>query len=67
MAGLALGIFALWYMPRIKRGRARAAAGRSGKDGDGDDSEAAPPQSTPRDSDSNTVSSTETPGRSTRS
>jgi type VI protein secretion system component VasK len=67
VAGLALGIFALWYMPRIKRGRARAAAGRSGEDGDGDDSEAAPPQSAPRDSDSNTVSSTETPGRSTRS
>jgi hypothetical protein len=67
VAGLALGIFALWYMPRIKRGRARATAGRSGKDGDGDDSEAAPPQSAPRDSDSNTVSSTETPGRSTRS
>jgi Protein of unknown function (DUF2530) len=69
VAGLALGIFGLWYMPRIKRARARAAAGRSGKDGDGDGdgSEAAPPQSAPRDSDSNTVSSTETPGRSTRS
>jgi hypothetical protein len=69
VAGLALGIFALWYMPRIKRGRARAAAGRSGKDGDGDGdgSEAAQAQSAPRDSDSNTVSSTETPGRSTRS
>ncbi|HEV2537824.1 MAG TPA: DUF2530 domain-containing protein [Streptosporangiaceae bacterium] len=65
VAGLAIGIFGLWYVPRLKRGRARAAAGRSGGDGDGD--EAAPPQSAPRDSDSNTVSSTETPGKSTRS
>jgi type VI protein secretion system component VasK len=59
VAGLALGIFALWYLPRLKRGRARAAAGgeKTGEDA----------QSAPRDSDSNTVSSTETPGRSTRS
>jgi type VI protein secretion system component VasK len=61
VAGLAFGIFGLWYIPRLKRGRARAAAGRP--DGDGD----AQAQSAPRDSDSNTVSSTETPGRSTRS
>ena len=51
MAGLAFGIFALWYVPRLKRGRTRAAQA----------------QSAPRDSGSNTVSSTETPGRSTRS
>ena len=63
VAGLAFGIFGLWYIPRLKRGRARAAAGRPGGDGDGD----AQAQSAPRDSDSNTVSSTETPGRSTRS
>jgi type VI protein secretion system component VasK len=61
VAGLAFGIFGLWYIPRLKRGRARAAAGRPGGDGD------AQAQSAPRDSDSNTVSSTETPGRSTRS
>jgi hypothetical protein len=69
VAGLAFGIFGLWYVPRLQRARARAAAGRSGgdEDVDGDESEAAPPQSAPRDSDSNTVSSTETPGRSTRS
>jgi hypothetical protein len=67
VAGLAFGIFGLWYVPRLKRGRTRAAAGRSGGDGDGDGDETAPPQSAPRDSDSNTVSSTETPGRSTRS
>jgi Protein of unknown function (DUF2530) len=28
-AGLGLGIFALWYVPRLKRGRARSAARRS--------------------------------------
>jgi hypothetical protein len=51
VAGLAFGIFGLWYIPRLKRARARAAQA----------------QSAPRDSGSNTVSSTETPGRSTRS
>jgi amino acid transporter len=63
VAGLAIGLFGLWYIPRLKRSRARAAAG--GEDGvAGGDGDA---QSAPRDSDSNTVSSTETPGRSTRS
>ncbi len=56
--GLAMGLFALWYVPRLKRGRARAAARRAEDDQD---------QSAPRASGSNTVSSTETPGRSTRS
>lgn len=51
VAGLAFGIFGLWYVPRLKRGRNRTAEA----------------QSAPRDSGSNTVSSTETPGRSTRS
>src|SRR5579871_2385481 len=50
-AGVAMGLFGLWYVPRLKRGRARKARA----------------QSAPRDSGSNTVSSTETPGRSTRS
>ena len=81
VAGLVMGLFALWYVPRLKRGRARAAAERSGEGEDGvaggdEDGvagehggagEAAQAQSAPRDSDSNTVSSTETPGRSTRS
>jgi uncharacterized membrane protein len=31
VAGLGLGIFALWYVPRMKRGRARSAARRSGQ------------------------------------
>jgi hypothetical protein len=56
---MAFGIFASWYVPRLKRGRARAAAQRAAQ---GDES-----QSAPRDSGSNTVSSTDTPGRSTRS
>jgi hypothetical protein len=51
VCGVAMGLFALWYVPRLKRTRARPAAG----------------QSAPRDNGSHTVSSTETPGRSTRS
>ena len=57
VAGLGMGLFALWYVPRLKRGRTRAADIRPRVAG----------QSAPRDSGSNTVSSTETPGRSTRS
>ena len=53
--GLAMGLFALWYVPRFKRARARAAARRAAA------------QSAPRDSGSNTVSSTDTPGKSTMS
>src|SRR6185437_1429020 len=44
VCGIAFGIFASWYVPRLKRGRARAADKR-GTD-----------QSAPRDSGSNTVS-----------
>ena len=53
--GLVMGLFGLWYVPRLKRARARAAR------------RAAEDQSAPRESGSNTVSSTETPGRSTMS
>jgi uncharacterized membrane protein len=28
-AGVAMGLFALWYVPRMKRGRARSAARRA--------------------------------------
>ena len=62
VCGLAFGLFGLWYVPRLKRGRARAAAMRAAENEPGE-----PGQSAPRDSGSNTVSSTETPGRSTRS
>ncbi len=54
-AGVVMGLFALWYVPRLKRSRARAAARR------------AQDQSAPRDNGSNTVSSTDTPGTSTMS
>ena len=55
VTGLAMGLFGLWYVPRLKRGRAQAAARREQA------------QSAPRDSGSNTVSSTDTPGKSTMS
>ena len=61
-AGLGLGLFALWYLPRLKRSRARAAQSR-----DAGEQSGAGDQSVPLDSGSNTASSTETPGRSTRS
>ena len=68
-AGLAMGLFGLWYVPRLKRGRARAAARRAAEDEQAQSAQAqsAQVQSAPRDSGSNTVSSTDTPGRSTRS
>ena len=62
VCGVAFGLFGLWYVPRLKRGRARAAARRA-ESGEG----AETGQSAPRDSGSNTVSPTEIPGSSTRS
>ena len=61
VAGVVMGLFALWYVPRLKRGRSRAAARRAAAQSD------QPAQSAPRDSGSNTVSSTDTPGKSTMS
>ncbi len=71
VCGVAFGLFGLWYVPRLKRGRARAAA-RAPEMSSEDEQPAGAErdgrgQSAPRDSGSNTVSSTETPGRSTRS
>ena len=60
VCGLAFGVFGLWYVPWLKRSRARAAARRA-------PGNAQSAQSAPRDNGSNTVSSTDTPGRSTRS
>jgi hypothetical protein len=60
VAGLVMGLFGLWYVPRLKRGRARAAERRAAQPDQG-------AQSAPRDSGSNTVSSTDTPGKSTKS
>ena len=64
VAGLVMGLFGLWYVPRLKRGRARAAARRA-EGPAGQSSQAG--KSAPRDSGSNTVSSTDTPGKSTKS
>lgn len=58
--GLAFGLFGSWYVPWLKRTRERKAARRKPRGSQG-------AQSAPRDSGSNTVSSTDTPGRSTRS
>jgi Protein of unknown function (DUF2530) len=68
--GLAMGLFALWYVPRLKRTRARAAASRAAEgepESEPGSEQGDRVQSAPRDNGSNTVSSTETPGRSTRS
>ncbi|MGH3204682.1 MAG: DUF2530 domain-containing protein [Streptosporangiaceae bacterium] len=62
VTGLVMGLFGLWYVPRLKRGRSRAAGRRAGPAPS--DQQA---QSAPRASGSNTVSSTDTPGKSTMS
>jgi Protein of unknown function (DUF2530) len=51
LAGTVMGLFGLWYVPRLKRRRARVAQRRAQA----------------WSSDSKTASSTDTPGRSTRS
>jgi hypothetical protein len=66
-AGLGLGLFGLWYLPRLKRSRTTAAEARAQALPAGREEPAGPDQSAPRASGSKTVSSTETPGRSTRS
>jgi Protein of unknown function (DUF2530) len=60
VVGVAMGLFALWYVPYFKRARARKAQRRA-------ETRAATTQPEPGSSDSKTVSSTETPGTSTRS
>jgi hypothetical protein len=60
VTGLAMGLFALWYVPVLKRGR-RHAAERRGQPSGVDSGYVS------RDSGSKTVSSTETPGSSTKS
>jgi Protein of unknown function (DUF2530) len=72
-AGTAMGLFALWYVPRFKHARARSAARRARgqqeqpEQPDQLDQPEQLDQSAPRDNGSNTVSSTETPGKSTMS
>ena len=75
--GLAMGLFGLWYVPFLKRHRARLAARRAQLDevSDPDGVSGTGGVSGPvvdsgyvsRESGSNTVSSTDTPGRSTKS
>jgi len=64
VTGIAMGLFGLWYVPVLQRARARTAARRAANRGDqsADDS-----VYESLDKGSKTVSSTETPGRSTRS
>lgn len=57
VAGLVMGVFGLWYVPRMKRARARAAGRRETRDGGAQ----------LRANGSKSVSSTDTPGTSTRS
>jgi type VI protein secretion system component VasK len=65
VAGLCMGLFGLWYVPRLKRARAAAAARREAASARGE--KEPPPGGQRWSSDSNTVSSTDTPGTSTRS
>ena len=64
VAGVGMGLFALWYVPRFKRARARKAQHRA-EQRRAEVPAAAAAQ--PCSNDSKTVSSTETPGTSTRS
>jgi hypothetical protein len=62
VCGAVMGLFGLWYVPLLKRRRARIAAEHAAL------AEAQLSSGyVSRDSGSNTVSSTETPGKSTRS
>jgi hypothetical protein len=62
LTGLLMGLFALWYVPFLKSRRARIAAERARL------AETQPSSGyVSRDNGSNTVSSTETPGKSTMS
>jgi hypothetical protein len=69
--GLGMGLFGLWYVPFLKRHRARLAARRAQLDEASDAGGVSGPAPdsgyVSRDSGSNAVSSTETPGRSTKS
>jgi hypothetical protein len=60
VTGLVMGLFGMWYVPVLKRGRERAAD-RRGQPSDVDSGYVS------RDSGSKTVSSTETPGSSSKS
>lgn len=68
--GTVMGLFGLWYVPFLKRRRERLAAGRAAiTEPEESGAQLSEPASgyVSRDNGSNTVSSTETPGKSTRS
>lgn len=68
VTGVAMGLFGLWYVPLLQRRKARTAARRSRKqDAAGSGAQASDSVYESLDKGSKTVSSTETPGRSTRS
>jgi hypothetical protein len=70
VAGLVFGGFGLWYVPYLQRRRAKAAGRRAAARADEAGLPAGEAPAGSQDSppnDSNTVSSSETPGRSTRS
>jgi len=62
VTGLLMGLFGLWYVPFLKRRRERIAE----RARDAQEAQLSSGYES-RDSGSNTVSSTETPGKSTRS
>ena len=65
VTGVALGCFGLWYVPHLQRRRAEVTARRAGRPQQSGMWEASP-QDSP-ENDSKTVSSSETPGRSSSS
>jgi polyferredoxin len=68
VAGVAMGLFGLWYVPLLQRRRARTAARRARERGVPEPgAQASDSVYESLDKGSKTVSSTETPGRSTRS
>jgi hypothetical protein len=68
VAGIAMGLFGLWYVPVLQRTRARTAARRAQeRNAQGAGGQASDSVYESLDKGSKTVSSTETPGRSTRS
>ena len=66
VAGVAMGLFGLWYVPFLKRRRAGRADAHAHGEADAPGPQASGGYGS-RDSGSNTVSSTDTPGNSTRS
>jgi hypothetical protein len=70
VCGAAMGLFGLWYVPFLKRRRGRIAAERAAitePEAPGAQLSEPAPGYVSRDNGSNTVSSTDTPGKSTRS